>query len=116
MRSSNGWHLALSRELTDVWPQDLGGFPPAAMLAVELGLYLLGRVMPGRPARDAWTLFGWLPVRGGVRPCPDGRAAPGDPPGPTLPVDNAPPPRLAHAPGAVPYLAPGVAWLPASRP
>ncbi|HET9972576.1 MAG TPA: signal recognition particle [Streptosporangiaceae bacterium] len=61
MRSSNGWHLALSRELTDVWPQDLGGFPPAAMLAVELGLYLLGRVMPGRPARDAWTLFGGYP-------------------------------------------------------
>ena len=102
MRSSNGWHLALGRELTDVWPQDLGGFPPAAMLAVELGLYLLGRVMPGRPARDAVDPLRRLPVRGGVRPCPDGRAAPGDPPGPTLPVDDAPPPCLAHAPGAVP--------------
>ena len=75
MRSSNGWHLALSRELTDVWPQDLGGFPPAAMLAVELGLYLLGRVMPGRPGQGRVDPLRRLPVRGGVRPCPDGRAA-----------------------------------------
>ena len=31
------------------------------MLGVELGLYLLARVLPGRPARDAWTLFGGYP-------------------------------------------------------
>ena len=31
------------------------------MLSVELGLYLLARVLPGRPARDAWTLFGGYP-------------------------------------------------------
>ena len=61
MRSSSGWHRPSAGSSPDVWPDDLGGFPPAAMLAVELGLYLLGRVMPGRPARDAWTLFGGYP-------------------------------------------------------
>ena len=61
MRSDNGWHQALSRELADAWPADLGDFPAAAMLGVELGLYLLSQVMPGRPARDAWTLFGGYP-------------------------------------------------------
>jgi hypothetical protein len=61
MRSSSGWHRRLSRELKDVWPASLGGFPPAAMLSVELGLYLLQEVMPDRAAADAWTLFGGYP-------------------------------------------------------
>ena len=61
MRSDSGWHQALSRELRDAWPDDLGDFPAAAMLDVELGLYLLSQVMPGRPSRDAWVLFGGYP-------------------------------------------------------
>lgn len=61
MRSSSGWPRRLSAELRDTWPDGLGGFPPAAMLSVELGLYLLERVMPGRAADDAWTLFGGYP-------------------------------------------------------
>jgi pPIWI RE three-gene island domain Z len=61
MRSSSGWHRRLSRELKDAWPAGLGGFPPAAMLSVELGLYLLQEVMPDRAAADAWTLFGGYP-------------------------------------------------------
>ena len=31
------------------------------MLSVELGLYLMEQVMPGRPAQDGWTLFGGYP-------------------------------------------------------
>jgi hypothetical protein len=61
MRSDSGWHASLSRELRKVWPADLGDFPAAAMLEVELGLYLLNQVMPGRPAREAWVLFGGYP-------------------------------------------------------
>jgi len=61
MRSSSGWYRRPSRELADVWPADLAGFPPAAMLAVELGLYLLQETMPDRTAADAWTLFGGYP-------------------------------------------------------
>jgi len=62
MRSANGWQRSLTRQLADAWPADLNrDFPAAAMLSVELGLYLLARVLPGRPARDAWTLFGGYP-------------------------------------------------------
>ena len=62
MRSANGWQHSLTRQLADAWPTDLGrDFPAAAMLSVELGLYLLARVLPGRPARDAWTLLGGYP-------------------------------------------------------
>ena len=62
MRSANGWQRSLTRQLADAWPADLArDFPAAAMLSVELGLYLLARVLPGRPARDAWTLFGGYP-------------------------------------------------------
>lgn len=61
MRSANGWHEGLLKELRDVWPPDLGGFPPGAMLNVELGLFLLGQAMPDRVAGDAWTLFGGYP-------------------------------------------------------
>ena len=62
MRSANGWQRSLTRQLADAWPADLTReFPAAAMLSVELGLYLLARVLPGRPARDAWTLFGGYP-------------------------------------------------------
>ena len=61
MRSDSGWHQALSREMRDAWPADLADFPAAAMFDVELGLYLLSQVMPGRPARDAWGLFGGYP-------------------------------------------------------
>jgi pPIWI RE three-gene island domain Z len=62
VRSANGWQQPLTRQLADAWPADLArDFPAAAMLSVELGLYLLARVLPGRPARDAWTLFGGYP-------------------------------------------------------
>lgn len=62
MRSVNGWQRSLTRQLADAWPGALArDFPPGAMLSVELGLYLLARVLPGRPARDAWTLFGGYP-------------------------------------------------------
>ena len=62
MRSANGWQQPLTRQLADAWPAPLArDFPAAAMLSVELGLYLLARVLPGRPARDAWTLFGGYP-------------------------------------------------------
>ena len=62
MRSANGWQRSLTRQLADAWPADLArDFPAGAMLSVELGLYLLARVLPGRPARDAWTLFGGYP-------------------------------------------------------
>ena len=61
VRSSSGWYQRLSRELWDVWPEDLRDFPPAAMLSAELGLYLLQRIMPDRVAADAWTLFGGYP-------------------------------------------------------
>jgi hypothetical protein len=36
-------------------------FTPGDLLNVEFGLYLLERVMPGRTAADAWTLFGGYP-------------------------------------------------------
>ena len=42
MRSVNGWQRSLTRQLADAWP--------AALARV-----------PGRPARDAWTLFGGYP-------------------------------------------------------
>jgi len=61
VRSSSGWHWRLSRELADVWPPDLADFPPAAVLSVELGLFLLQRIMSDRAAADAWTLFGGYP-------------------------------------------------------
>jgi hypothetical protein len=61
MRSGSGWHRQLTQELSDAWPASLGGFSPKAMLDVELAFYLLARVLPGRPARDAWTLFGGYP-------------------------------------------------------
>jgi hypothetical protein len=62
MRSANGWQRSQTGQLADAWPADLArDFPAAAMLSVELGLYLLARVLPGRPARDAWTLFGGYP-------------------------------------------------------
>ncbi len=61
MRSDNGWQRSLTEELAVTWPDSLQGFPPAAMLSVELGLYLLSEVMTGRPAMDAWILFGGYP-------------------------------------------------------
>jgi len=61
MRSDSGWQRPFARELAVTWPADLQGFPSSTMLSVELGLYLLDRVMPGRPATDAWTLFGGYP-------------------------------------------------------
>jgi hypothetical protein len=61
VRSANGWHERLIKELRSVWPSDLQGFPPAAMLSVELGLHLLGLAMPDGVAGDAWTLFGGYP-------------------------------------------------------
>ena len=116
MRSSNGWHLTLSRELTDVWPARSRRLPARRDARRRARPLPAGTGNAGPPGQGRVDPLRRLPVRGGVRPCPDGRAAPGDPPGPPLPVDHAPPPRLAHAPGAVPHGAPGAARLPPSRP
>ncbi|OLF06262.1 pPIWI_RE_Z domain-containing protein [Actinophytocola xanthii] len=61
MRDRSGWHAQLLGQLTPVWPATLGEFRPGQLMDVELGLYLLGSVMPDRPAKDAWTLFGGYP-------------------------------------------------------
>src|ERR1700730_10999601 len=125
MRSANGWQQPLTRQLANAWPAALArDFPAAAMLSVELGLYLLARVLPGRPARDAWTLFGGYPLAeaAGHAASPGGRlragrgGAAGEPPCPALPVDDAPPPGLALPAGAVRPHPRGAARLPARRP
>jgi hypothetical protein len=61
MRDRSGWHRRPAAELKKVWPDDARDVAPGDLLDVELGLYLLNRVMPGRPAIDAWTLFGGYP-------------------------------------------------------
>ncbi|MCT2584649.1 pPIWI_RE_Z domain-containing protein [Actinophytocola gossypii] len=61
MRERSGWHAQLLGQLTPVWPATLGEFRPGQLLDVELGLYLLGSVMPNHSAQDAWTLFGGYP-------------------------------------------------------
>lgn len=61
MRDRSTWHRLLTGPLRPVWPQNLARFGPGDMLDVELGLYLLGKVMPKRAAADGWTLFGGYP-------------------------------------------------------
>ncbi|GAA0902714.1 signal recognition particle [Virgisporangium aurantiacum] len=61
MRSRNQWHRGLTELLRPTWPATLQSFTPGDLLNVEFGLYLLETVMPGRPAADAWTLFGGYP-------------------------------------------------------
>lgn len=61
MRDRSSWHRRCSRQLTDVWPDDLGAFRVADLLDVELGLYLLQRVAPTRAALDVWPLLGGYP-------------------------------------------------------
>lgn len=61
MRSRNQWHRGLTELVRPTWPATLQSFTPGDLLNVELGLYLLEHVMPGRSAADAWTLFGGYP-------------------------------------------------------
>jgi restriction endonuclease in pPIWI_RE module len=61
MRDRSRWHQALTAQLGPVWPAGLGSFEPGELLDVELGLYVLETLMPGRVALDAWTLFGGYP-------------------------------------------------------
>ncbi|MFI5831697.1 signal recognition particle [Streptomyces sp. NPDC051578] len=61
MRDRSSWHRRCSRQLTDVWPDDLGAFRVADLLDVELGLYLLQSVAPTRAALDVWPLLGGYP-------------------------------------------------------
>ena len=61
MRDRSSWHAPLAKQLRGVWPANLDSFEPGDLLDVELGLYLLQRVVPTWTAADAWTLFGGYP-------------------------------------------------------
>ena len=61
MRDRSSWHQPILKQLAGTWPAGLAGFQPGSLCDVELGLYLLEQVMPGRTAADAWTLFGGYP-------------------------------------------------------
>ena len=62
MRDQSGWHRGPAAGLKAVWPEGLpDGLKIGDLLDVEFGLYVLTRLMPGRPALDAWTLFGGYP-------------------------------------------------------
>ena len=75
MRSSNGWHLTLSRELTDVMATGSRRLPARRDARRRARPVPAGTGDAGAPGRDAWTLFGGYPYARGVRPCPDGRAS-----------------------------------------
>ncbi|MGI3202755.1 hypothetical protein ACRJ4W_39140 [Streptomyces sp. GLT-R25] len=62
MRDRSGWHRRCSpKQLTEVWPANLGSFRPGDLLDIELGLYLLQDVTPTRTAADVWPLLGGYP-------------------------------------------------------
>ena len=61
MRDRSSWHRRLLPQFKDAWPGAIGSFGPGDLLDVELGLYLLGSVLPGRAAADTWTLFDGYP-------------------------------------------------------
>lgn len=61
MRDRSGWHRGLTAPLKDAWQNGPRSFNPGDLLDVELGLYLLESVMPGRAAIDTWTLVSGYP-------------------------------------------------------
>jgi hypothetical protein len=61
MRDQSDWHRLPAAHLKDFWPEGRTDLKVGELLDVELGLYVLAAVMPGRPAIDAWTLFGGYP-------------------------------------------------------
>lgn len=63
MRDRAGWRRQLEEELRTA---------PPLMFEVELGLFLLERVLPGSPAAGAWTLLGGYPFAAAAgRPLPE---------------------------------------------
>lgn len=61
MRSEGKWHAPITEEVARHWPDNLGDVPVARLAEVELGLYLMERVVPGEPAIAGWTLLGGYP-------------------------------------------------------
>lgn len=61
MRNTNAWRRDLMRRLRDQWPQKETRIGPAALCDVELGLTLLGLLLPGSAARTLWPLLTGYP-------------------------------------------------------
>lgn len=61
MRDQTSWYKKPVKDFAGTWPEDLDGIKPSLLCQVELGLRLLERLDPSRPADGVWALLGGYP-------------------------------------------------------
>ncbi|MFD0885057.1 signal recognition particle, partial [Streptosporangium algeriense] len=61
MRDAESWYRPLVAGLAGIWPQEEREIRPSLLFQVELGLRLMERLAPERPADGVWTLLGGYP-------------------------------------------------------
>ncbi|GAA3422523.1 hypothetical protein [Streptosporangium vulgare] len=73
MRDTESWYRHLVSDISGFWPQEHGGIKPSLLFQVELGLRLMERLDPERPADGVWVLLGGYPFAraGGLATTPD---------------------------------------------
>jgi hypothetical protein len=60
MQNSKGWHKSLTRELSQYWSEDNNWskeVTPLKLVEIELGLYLVTKVLPTDSASSLWSLL-----------------------------------------------------------
>lgn len=62
MRDRTFWRSSLLPHLRKAWPASLTEVGPGFLLDIELGLYLLARLVPAEPAQSLWTLLAGYPL------------------------------------------------------
>jgi hypothetical protein len=61
MRNASQWYQSLARDLSGVWPAESAGIRPSLLCQLELGLRLLERLDPERPASGVYALLSGYP-------------------------------------------------------
>ncbi|WP_433243521.1 hypothetical protein ACQPYK_39975 [Streptosporangium sp. CA-135522] len=61
MRDAESWYRPLVSGVSGFWPPEQAGTKPSLLFQVELGLRLLERLDPERPADGVWVLLGGYP-------------------------------------------------------
>lgn len=61
MRDTESWYRPLVSGISGFWPPEHAGTKPSLLFQVELGLRLLERLDPERPADGVWVLLGGYP-------------------------------------------------------
>lgn len=73
MRDRHSWYQQIVDDLRP-WPQEHAGTKPALLCQVELGLRLMERLDPDRPADGVWPLLGGYPFAAAAGLVPDEEA------------------------------------------